>query len=242
VATPSRSLVMGCLALLCGLSARAEPLDLQDPTPRPVQVDWQGQTAVAGFAVDGDSAVVSLSAEAHEQLRPHFLEPVPGSFSPLVITIDRSLGVGTSSQASGAWASGPTSASFVQGPLSTEATAGFVQSSQLPPLLCTSQQELDDACLIVSLYCGAVCVIVPGSHFDPDTGGIGLVGGEEQSGCDGAICSGPFVYFSQLDPVLSEIAAPALPSLGDAGMLVLAGGLLLAGLRNRIRPGARSDR
>jgi hypothetical protein len=222
VARPSGSSTLRLLALagLVAGPAAAEPLDLQDPTPRSIQVELGGVVVSAGYAIQAGAGAVTISAESHEQLRPHFLAPVPGSFTPLTLTLDLAQGIVTSSQASGAWETQPLAESFTQGPLSTETLAGYLQSTQLPPLLCTSQQQVDDFCLIQPIFCGAVCVPVPGSRFDPDTGEIALVGGEERFGCDGGACFGPYVYFALLDPVLSELAAP-VPSLGSVGRVAL---------------------
>jgi hypothetical protein len=228
VACESRSCapsLLACTGLLAA-PAGAEPLDLEDATPRTIQVEMQGVVVSAGYAVQAGAGVVSISAESHQQLRPHFLEPVPESFTPLTLTIDLADGSGTSSLASGGYESYPLSESFTQGPLSTETVAGYMQGNSLPPLYCASQQQIDEACLLQPIFCGVVCVPVAGSRFDPDTGEVALVGGEERLGCDGGLCFGPYVYLGLLDPVLSELAAP-VPSLGSVGRVALPLALLL---------------
>jgi hypothetical protein len=226
---------LSAIALLAE-PAGAEPLDLDDPAPRAIEAAFPGVVVPASYEVQGGNGIVTVSAESHELLRGHSLDAVPGSFTPLILTIALADGSGTSSQASGAWESPPLSESFTQGPLSTEAVAGMVQSSQLPALFCTSQQQLDEACLVEPIFCGAVCVLVPGRRYDADTGQIVMVGSEERIGCDGAVCFGPYLFFSALGPILSEVdAPPSVPALGLAAEIALGVALLAASALPRSR-------
>jgi hypothetical protein len=236
--TPLRAQLIGLLGLAAG-SAGAVPLDLEDASSRSILVESFGVTVPAGYAVSGGMGIVTISATDHELLRPHSLDPVPGSFTPLVLRIDLGDGSATSDQASGAWETPPQSESFTQGPLSTEAAAGYVQSPDLPALFCESQQQVNELCLIEPLFCGATCVIVPGSRYDGNTGHVLLVGGEERIGCDGGVCFGPLTFFSQLQPVLSEDpTAKVVPSLHFGGRAALAAALLLLGMLSAARRSA----
>jgi hypothetical protein len=196
------------LAWVCGSAqhAQAVPLDLLDVAPRTIVAEFTyGGPQAAQYSVTGGVGEVHLSPESHQQVRPSFIEPVPESFTPLVLHIDLADGSATSELATGGYASPPLSETFVQGPLSTDAVAGFVSGNSLPPLFCTSQQQVNEWCLLVPLFCGAVCNPVAGSAYDPATGVLELVGPEERVGCDGAVCAGPFVYLGTLSPSLSEL-------------------------------------
>jgi hypothetical protein len=184
------------------------PLDLGDEEPRIVVADFgPGGPQAAEYSVDGDVAEIFLSAESHQEIRPHFLEPIPEYFTPLVLHVDRTDGSATSEFAGGAYQGGNLSESFWQNPLSTEVTYGFMTGNNLSPLFCVSQAQVDDACINVNtIFCGVVCNLVPGSAYDPMTGELRLVGYESREGCDGwGSCFGPFLYFSSLEPTLSEL-------------------------------------
>jgi hypothetical protein len=182
----------------------------------------------ASYSASGNVGTLVIPAESHEDMREGFLTPIPGTFTPIVIDIDLTTLAAISQAASGALQSGPISMAFTQNPLGTGDTAGYISGGDIPsPIFCTSQQEVDDACLVVPAFCGATCVLVAGGPYDAATGKINLVGSEEQQGCDGGMCFGPFLLFTgQGDLRLTEALAEEVPTLGPGALLVL--GLLLA--------------
>lgn len=145
------------------------------------------------------------------------------TFTPIVIEIDLATLTATSQTASGALESGPILMAFVQNPLGTEAAAGYMTGGDITaPIFCTSQAEVDALCMIEPIFCGAICVVVPGSPYDAATGEINLVGSEEQQGCNGAVCGGPFVLFTPRgDLRLTEPLVQGVPSLGPGAGLLL---------------------
>jgi hypothetical protein len=177
----------------------------------------------ATWSVTGNVGRVEISAETHAVIREILsLPPVPASFTPFAIEIDLTTLAATSPTATGAYGNGTMSFGFTTGVLDTEATGGFV-GPDTPPLFCTSQQQIDDACLFVPLFCGQVCTIVPGSRYAPASGLANLIGSEEQVGCDGQPCGTPVVLFApQGDVRLSEVADKRGPALGPHGLAALA--------------------
>ena len=242
---------LACL-LTCFTAASAaaeQPLNVLDPTLRGVFVEVEissdlsivgesfGPTYQATYSASGNVGTLVIPVTSHEEMREGFLTPIPGTFTPIVIEIDLTTFAATSQTASGALQSGPVTMAFVQHPLSTEATAGYITGGDITsPLFCTSQLEVDELCLIVPAFCGAICVVVPGSPYDAATGKINLVGSEEQQGCDGAVCAGPFVYFTgRGDLRLTEPLVLGVPTLGPGGILLL-GMLLTASAVGSFRP------
>lgn len=233
------------VALLLASAARAQggaPLDVSDPTPRNVfvQVETSSNRATVGqtfgpavpatYSASGNTGTLTISVETHEQLRAGSFTPVPGTFTPIVFQIDPTTLQATSQQASGELVSGPMGFGFIQRPLGTTTTAGFMGPS-VPPLFCTSQAEVDMACMFIPMFCGQTCILVPGSAYDPGTGEVNLVGRETQQGCDGAVCQGPFDFFTERgDLRITEAAeVPALPGIAPLALF----GLLAAGARAR---------
>lgn len=228
-----------CAGLLTapGPSARAQPLDPYDATPRAIQVEQEissdpgvvgqsyGPPLPASYSASDNVGTVVIPIESHEQMRSG-LQPLPGTFTPIVIKIDLTDLSAASQSASGAGQNTTFMASFTQGPLSNSALAGYV-TGDLSPLFCTSQQEVDDACTIQPLFCGQTCAIVPGSPYDPATGKVNLVGSETQEGCEGAVCFGPFTFFSEQGDLRFSEDPQAIPALSGAGLWIL-GALLLA--------------
>ena len=233
------------LALLLGLAplaARAQgaPLDVLDPSPRSVlvQVENSSNLATVGqsfgpafpatWSVSGNTGTLTISAATHEQMRSGGLDPVPGTFTPILIEIDLTSLEASSPIASGALASGGISFSFVQQALGSTTTGGFAGPS-VPPLFCSSQAQIDQICQSVPSFCGQTCTLVPGSAYDPVSGRVNLVGRETQSGCDGSLCQGPFDFFTPRgDLRLTEAAEiPALPGLTAVALF----GLLAASAR-----------
>ena len=232
-----RLCLVGCLA---PASAAAQSLDVLDPTLRTISVEVESSSELstvgvsfgpphsASYSASGNVGTLVIPVESHEDMREGFLTPIPGTFTPIVIDIDLTTFAATSQTASGALQSGPISMAFTQNPLGTGDTAGYISGGDIPsPIFCTSQQEVDALCLIVPAFCGATCVLVPGAPYDAATGKLNLVGSEEQQGCDGGICFGPFVLFTgRGDLRLSEVSAKEVPTLGPEALLIL--GLLLA--------------
>ena len=208
-----------------------------------VQVENSANRAVVGqsfgppfpaiWSVSGNIGTVTISAATHEQMRSgESFPPVPNSFTPFVIQIDLTGLTATSQVASGAFASGVHSFSFVQQVLATTTSGGFV-GPDLPPLFCTSQQQLDELCPIEPLFCGQTCTLVPGSAYNPANGKVNLIGREAVTACDG-ICSGPFDYFATHgDLRLTEL--PVIPALPAPGGVLLFGLLAASALALRAR-------
>jgi hypothetical protein len=228
--------------LLLASAAHAQggaPLDVFDPTPRNVFVQIEGSSSLgtvgqtfgpavpATWSASGNTGTLTISAATHEQMRGGG-QGVPGSFTPIVFQIDLTTLQATSQPASGALVSGQTSFSFTQQALGTTTTAGYMGPS-VPPLFCTSQADVDQACMFIPMFCGQTCTLVPGNVYDPGTGKVNLVGRETQYGCDGSFCQGPFDMFTARgDLRLTEAAeVPALPGLAPFALL----GLLAAGGR-----------
>jgi len=201
------------------------PLDILDGTLRNVLVQLEGSAdpSIVGqdfgaefpatYSASENIGTLVISAATHELMLAGGYPPVPGSFTPITIQFDLTTFEATSQPASGAMGSGQIGGAFTQQALDTLTVGGFA-GPDLPPLFCTSQAQLDDACLIVPLFCGQVCTIVPGAPYDPATGLMNLVGVLTESGCDGSLCSGPFDYFATRgDLMLTE--APPVVEDGD---------------------------
>ena len=228
------------------------PLDVSDPTSRSVYVQVEsssspgtvGQTFgpvfPATWTASGNTGTLTISIATHEQMRSGGYTPIPGSFTPIVIEIDRTTLEATSQAASGQAVSGQVQFGFSTSPLGTTATAGYTSGGNLPPLFCTSQAQLDQLCQIAPQYCGATCNIVPGHAYEPATGEINLVGSEAQYGCDGSFCQGPFDMFTARgDLRLTEAAEiPALPGLAPLALFAL----LVAAARRPTSVGRRAAR
>jgi hypothetical protein len=223
---------------LVPLGAASEPLDLNDPTPRSVlfQVESSTNPATVGqsygpslpatYSASGGTGTLVIPVESHEALRGG-LTPVPGTFTPIVIQIDLATLAATSQPAGGQASDGQLSFSFSLRALTTNGTVGFVGPNFTPPLVCTSQQQIDEFCQFFPPICGKTCIQVAGSPFDPGSGKVNLVGGEDQSGCDGTVCQGPFTVITLLGD-LRLLEANQVPSLPWTAAPLLALGLLAA--------------
>jgi hypothetical protein len=227
--------------------ALVTPLQIDDPTPRAVFVEAEnsadlaavgqsyGPPLAATYSAAGGIGTLVIPAESHEEMRAGTLEPVPGSFTPIVIEIDLATGHATSASASGALASGQIGSSFTLQPLASDAVLGFVGPG-IGPLPCTSQAQIDALCPVIPVLCGKTCTLVSGAPYDPDTGAINLVGVETQVGCDGNLCEGPFDLFTgQGDLRLTEPAAAAVPGVSAGGTVLLLASLLGAAALARRR-------
>lgn len=249
------SLRIGMLPLALAAAAAAEPLDVNDPMPRDVLVQLEsssdpaavgqsfGPALPATYSASGGVGAFVIPVETHEAMRA-FLPPVPGSFTPITIQIDLATHAASSQPAGGAMADGPITFSFSLSALSTAATAGFVGPNFSPPLLCTSQQQIDDLCPVFPPICGKTCIFVSGSAYDPGTGKVNLVGGESQSGCDGAVCQGPFTLFSTAGDLrlLEANEVPALPWPAPALVALAMAAFAACALRMRPADALRHQR
>lgn len=240
------------LALLCASAANAQggaPLDVTDPMTRVVFVEFENSSNLgvvgqsfgppfpATWSVTGNTGIVALSAETHEESYGTMpWPPVPNGFTSFLIHIDLTTLEATSLPATAAWDSGSTSLRWDYHPLDTTATGGFI-GPNIGPLFCTSQQQAEDFCQVLPFPppCLLTCTLVPGSPYDPVTGRVNLIGIREESGCDGP-CSGPFPHFTgRGDLRLTEgPGAPALPGLATGALFAL-----LAASAFALRAGSR---
>jgi hypothetical protein len=238
----------------------AEPLDLGDPTTREVQVHFERSFSDPGavglafdagwpatWSVQGNVGRVEMSIAVHENSRESLqglaLMAIPTTFSSFVVEIDLTTFEATSLAATGALSNGTQAFGFNTRVLDTTAVGGFI-GPDTPPLFCTSQQQVDDLCLLEPLFCGQTCTLVPGSAYDPLAGTLNLIGSEEQQGCDGAVCFGPFEVFATTgDLMLTELATPvpatSLPTRGLLVFLLVAVAALSATRRAPLREDRR---
>ncbi len=236
-------------ALICCLTptqTRAEPLNLLDPTPRAIRVEFEisvdpqtvGQSYSMSFAAAYSAAgntgtVVVSGAEYESAIQAHGLDYfdallnsslISGSASDFTLDIDL-----TTLEAAAQPFSYQLSIQFpvqqvgtVSRDLSTTAIAGFAFLPEFPgfPFFCS------------------FCVLVPGALYDPSTGKINAVGSDHLESPDIDLLS-----FSRAgDLRLSESAAPAVPALsGHAvwGLAVLLIIVTLATVRSK-RPSENS--
>lgn len=208
-------------------SAGAGPLDVSDPTPRRIQIEFEisqsplaiGQTWSAPFearysATGNTGTVVVLaptyaSAIATDQL--DYFEVImnwsliPGTATEFRLDIDL-----TTLQAVAQTASYEISIDDISPPqngdvtrtLSTTAVAGFGSHPSFPgfPFFCTTG-----------------CVIVPGAPYDPLTGRLNAVGRDVLDAPDVDLQS-----FSRAgDLRLSEASAPAVPVVPVPGLVAI---------------------
>jgi hypothetical protein len=238
-------------ALVCAhasASLATVPLDLQDPSPRPVLVEWENSTdpsAVgvtyappvgASYSASGNVGTLVIPIESHETIRTVVGgEAEPGTFSSVTIEIDLTTFEVTSQTANGTVpiAVGSTYGySFTQNPLTSNGTAGF---AYVPgpgiglPQFCASQAEVDAQCPTNPAYCGVTCNVVAGAAYEASSGEVNMVGTDDQLHCAGACI--PFLTFSLYgDLRFSEDPTRHLPSLGPIALLML-GGAIIASAR-----------
>jgi len=213
-------------------------MNVTHPAPRTILVEFEtssdpsaigqsfGPPYPAAWSVTGSIGRLEISAATHQEIRDDgFLPPVPGSFSPIVVEIDLGTLEATSQPTGGAFSNGTQSSSFSTRALESTAPAGFV-GPEAPPLFCTSQQQVDDACPYFPILCGQVCTLVPGAPYQPSTGKINLVGSAEEGGCDGTACFGPFENFAATGDLRLQEEPPGVPASRERGRAVLALALL----------------
>jgi hypothetical protein len=215
---------------LCPAVARAQPLDLADPTPRTIQVEFEvsadpatvGQTYSTSFdatysATGNTGTVVISGAEYEAAIQAFGLDYfdviltgtlVSASASDFVLDIDLTTLEGTALPFSYqiSITSPVQQIGTVTRNLSTTALAGFAFVPEIPgfPVFCD------------------FCLIVPGAPYDPTTGKINAVGSDQLDAPDIDLLG-----FSRAgDLRLTESAAPSIPALSTYGLAGLAVGLM----------------
>lgn len=205
-------LLVGLFLVSPNARADTQALNLLDPSTREVFVELEissdrsvvgqsyGPPVSALYSASGGIGTLVIPVESHEELRPF-----TGDLQPVVIEIDL---VDFSAVSSTSGLDPVLLAAFSED-LGTATLAGYALV-ELQPFFCTSQQQIDDLCLIDPLYCGATCVLVPGAPYDPNTGKINMVGAETIF-CQNLAC--PFDLFSEFGDMrfTEPQTVPALP-------------------------------
>ena len=220
--------------MLAPALAGAQPLDLADPTPRTIQVEFEisvdpatvGQTFSESFeatySATGNTGTVLVSGAVYESaIETHDLDYfdsmmiwslISGSASDFELEIDLTTLEATAQLLSyQVLITDPVpfpQIGSVTRDLSTTATAGFAFPPQFPgfPFFCDT------------------CLLVPGAAYDPATGKINAVGSDHLVAADIPSLAG----FSRAgDLRLSESPAQAVPALSSYGLWGLA--VVLAG-------------
>lgn len=228
--------------VLSAATVGAEPLDVTDPTSRPIRVEFEvsedptvvGESWSAPFqatyAATGNVGTVVVPASGYAAaIETHDLDffdllllwtLVPGSASELRIDIDLTTLEATAQPASHQITiPTPPQIGSVTRELDTAATAGFTFHPDLEefPIFCTSSEFVP-------------CLIVPGAPYDPQSGTLHAVGSDLLDAPDVEIRG-----FSRAgDLRLSELPAssvPALPAFGAWGAAVV----LAVAARRRFR-------
>lgn len=243
IVATARRVVAGVLAsasVTLASPGSTTPLDLADPTPRLVVVEFEtsadlstiaaqfGESVPATYSMTGTVGTLTIAGDDFEALAPS------GSFqlesSDIVIEIDTITGAAAVISASGTLSSqfGGYAWSWT---LDTARTAGWLDGGGFGPLHCSSQAQVDDACLTIPALCGAICEIVPGAVYDPGTGTLNMVGFEHQDGCGETGCTVVDFFTGRGDLRLSELAASRpLPALSQAGRWIGSLTILYCGL------------
>ena len=219
-------------ALICCLGsspAWAQPLNLADPTPRTILVEFEisvdpgsigqsySESTVATYSATGNTGTVVIASVAYEAaIQTHDLDYfdtimswslVSGSASDFTLDIDLTTMEATAQPLSyQVLITDPVpfpQNGVVTRELSTTTTAGFAFLPQFPgfPFFCDT------------------CTLVPGTPYDPTTGRINAVGSDDLVAPD--IPS--LIGFSRAgDLRLSESPAQLLPALSTHGLCALA--------------------
>lgn len=132
----------GIVVSLLASDALSQPLDVSDPTPRPIHVAFEdsvdpgvvgasfGPELAAFYSEQAGIGTISIPVSSHEAARSGGSTAVPGSFTPVVIEVDLGSLEATSQPASGAVELFPgTGFSFTQHALGTTTVAGYVTNS-----------------------------------------------------------------------------------------------------------------
>ncbi len=114
-------MVLALLAGACGSSTETVT------APTNARCGLQAAVPTDAFAASGGTGTLVIPIESHQALRMSpAIPPVPGSFTPFVISIDLATGAATSQPTSGGSIIGPGQAAvFVQQALGTGTLAGF---------------------------------------------------------------------------------------------------------------------
>lgn len=233
--------------LVCWLTpapAWAQPLNLADPTPRTIKVQFEisllptliGQTYSASYtatySATGNIGTVVIPRAVYESaIQTHDLDYfgyplIAGSAADFTLEIDLTTLEATAQPlAYQVFVTYPPDAvGTITRNLSTTAIAGFGYSPSLPgfPFFTTTP-------------CG-VCALVPGAPYDPATGKLNAVGSDALDSPDLDVSS----FARAGDLRLSESATPSVPALssyGLAGLVVaLASFAFLVNRRKRRSP------
>lgn len=190
-------------------AALAAPLDLSDPTPRTVQIEFDEDTTDIGaigslygppleasYASDGVTATITVPGAALEALVDAVFvgtaTAIPGSFSNYVLEIDV--------------ATGDVLSANVAGDIDVIllGTLGLTQTAA--STIVGGYEYIDFFGFLIPEFCtgGAACTLVPGLPFDAATGAANAVGSITTSSPLIPVLFSPFG-----DVRLSEQPAPA---------------------------------
>ena len=243
-----RARVAAWTGLICWLTpalAWAQPLNLANPTPRTIKVQFEislapnviGQTYspsyTATYSATGNTGTVVISRAVYESaIETHDLdyfgfELIDGSASDFTLDIDLTTREATAHPLAYqvSVTVPPNAVGTITRHLSTTALAGFGYSPQFPgfPFFTTNPCEL--------------CALVPGAAYDPATGKLNAVGSDDLDSPDG-----DFRSFARAgDLRLSESPTPGVPALSSHGLAGLVGVLAIFAIRV-IRREPRSSR
>lgn len=235
-------------ALVCAhasASLAAPPLDVQNPTPRTVLVEWENSTDLsavgvsyappvdASYSASGNVGTLVIPIASHETIRSAIGVPLPGTFSSVTIEIDLTTLEATSQTANGSIATGDGSHGviFTQNPLSSSGTGGYATSAGGVPFaaFCTSQADVDALCTTIPSFCSATCQLVASDAYEASSGEVNMVGSDDATFCVPG-CIGPLVIFSQWGDLRFSEAPKPVPSVGPIALLML-GGAVIASAR-----------
>lgn len=238
--------VLLVLLLAASRALAQQPLDLADVAARSVLVEIEISTALdavgvqysdplpASFSVVGDVARVVVDSATYEAYLLEGTQGVQITASDFVVEIDlTTLEAVNDPPSTGTVILSHAGYAFTR-TLDTQRVAGFANGGPAGPLHCSSQQEIDDLCMIVPDYCGVLCVIVPGAPYDAATGEINLVGFENQDGCGEAGCLNIDMFSDAGDLRLTEVPL-SVPGVPGVAWPIFAASLALSGRRALLR-------
>ena len=228
-------------------TAVADSLDLADPTPRLIVVEFEtssnlstvgavfDESVPATYSAAGGLGTVVIAGDDFEALftTPGFVI----ESSDIVIDVTIATGDVAVTSASGSVSYSGAGYTWFWS-LDTIRTGGWIEHSLLPPLFCDSQAYIDNIiCPSQPQFCDAICNLVPTAPYDPVTGALNMVGFENQDGCGEAGCLILDFFTGRGDIRLSEVEGPtpvpatSWPAPMTLGMAALV--LHLAWLRKR---------
>lgn len=239
VTSIGRFAAVGLACWLAPARAGAAPLDLNNPTPRTIRVEfeisWNPQTigqvystpVPATYSVTGNTGTVVIAAADHAAaIQTHDLDYfgylmtwslVGGSATPFTLHIDRTTLQGTAEPSSyGISITSPLQQlGDVDRVLSTTATAGFSLLPQYPmfPFSCVT------------------CILVAGVPYNPTTGKINAVGADDLDAPDIDLQSFSRAGDLRLSELLAPPAAPALSPFALGSLAIALASLAFLMLR-----------